>query len=79
MTRYSATSLPEIAAAFAGFAEDLEQRAAHAPQPREREILRARAGAWREASRVLSAATLAASPAPAARKVLWPADLCPAV
>ena len=53
--RYTVTSLAEIGTAFAGFATYLEERATHAPQQREREILRARAGTWREAARVVSA------------------------
>ena len=59
---YTAAGLPDIAALFVGLAEDLEERAAHALQEHEREMLRARAGVWREAARVL-ATTFEAAPA----------------
>jgi hypothetical protein len=49
----TAPGLADIADTFSGFGEDLEARATHAPQQREREILRARAAVWREAAKLL--------------------------
>ena len=54
----TAPSLAEIADTFSRFGEDLELRATHAPQQREREILRTRATVWREAAKLLRAAKL---------------------
>lgn len=51
-------SLADLADTFSGFGEDLELRATHAPQQREREILRTRAAVWREAAKVLRATKL---------------------
>jgi hypothetical protein len=54
----AAPGLADIADMFSGLGEDLELRATHAPQQREREILRARAAVWREAAKLLRAAKL---------------------